>query len=647
MPTATNSDIQTSKQLSANNPLIEFLEDTETQVITALYRPAKPQLIKMPKVMANSGALNKAQRNQLETQVTQHLIDSVWTTQFKFHASWLEDKVIQARPVRWGLVSEDNHDAHGSFECHAAKQSSALVLVYTNAVDHDADLPLAFATGQVTMRVVVVLGEKPALLSVSVHSLGALNLKQPAPKNTIALLNAIEQQLKTLSNAKTNRTMLSVVASKATDVGGSTDSDKADQLLEQYEWRSRFVEPYFVQEPSATDPNHRVLAIKYVNHVGPSGTSLLSTSANSALLVAANVTDLRARKYTPHLKLQRTVSKQSELLDQEVQLKAKHFYVEQGGYGQAEFSKPLTNQPIVLPKGQTLPIFSSAMAAVNLWNHGDAFFARLEQAGFDAIDYFKFAQLPLALAVRAPIVPGPGHAGQTVNAQAMMVKPNEIVGDTRPNIEVRFAHGNLSIRRSSATSGRPDYLSAAIDSRWAWHEFGHVLLGASTHHMELPFCHGICDALVAIVHDQGANKDAHPGARGVTFPWLPTGRRHDRTVAQGWSWMGPMHRCSVYTKRDLAMSPKGYKTEQIMSTTLFNLHLSLSGNSAKKAQIEQSKTTVLGLIFHTLALAGSAELVPIRTPKQFLALMLDADQLRNNGKHQSAILKSFASQGLV
>ncbi len=648
MPSATKLDIK--------NHLIELLDNPETQVTTALYRSSKPEPLKLPKNDAAVGSSSSVKLAQIEPSVTQHLLDAVWTKRFNFHASWLAQKVVRARPIGWGANNKNNLDAHGSFECHATDQDSALVLVYTNAIDHAASLPLAFAQGQVTVRVVVALGAKPALLSVSVQSVGPLDLRSAAVPPSAEILKAIELRLKSHRTEKTDQQILSIVANDA-DLKDSGKIDaKAKPAAQNYEWTTRSIAPYFIQQNTTSDPNKRVLAISSLREVSDANTSSADASIQTAVLAAANASAkmLRSMKYVPSAKLQRTVTQKKPPVASNLTLNAKHFYVDQGGYGAAEFPNLKINQPIELIKEQPLPVFSSAMAAVNLWNHGDAFFARLKEAGFNAPDYFKFAQLPLVLSVRAPIVPGPGHAGQTVNAQALMVKPKPVldkselnVSDLRPTIEVRFAHANLSIRRSSATSGRPDYLSAAIDSRWAWHEFGHVLLGAATHHMELPFCHGICDALVAIEHDKGPNENANEGARGVTFPWLPTGRRHDRTLAQGWSWLGPMHQCSVYTKRDLAMSPKGYKTEQIMSTTLFNLYLAVGGDHKKLDQREQSKATVLGLIFHTLALAGSAELVPIRTPKQFLALVLDADQLRNEGKNHSKIIDSFAAQGLA
>jgi hypothetical protein len=658
MPGATKLDIK--------NHLIELLDNPETQVTTAPYRPSKPEPLKLPKNASVFGTSSSINLDQIEPSVTQHLLESVWTKRFNFHASWLSQKIVQARPIAWGSTHKNNLDAHGSFECHASEQDSALVLIYTNAINQAASLPLAFAHGQVTMRVVVLLGAKPALLSVSVQSVGPQDLHFAAVPPSAQIRTAIELRLKTYRTDKTGQQILSIVANHANLKDSAKINTNAKPAAQNYEWTTRSIAPYFIQQSTATDPDKRVLAIISMREVGvtdagltntgPTNAGPTNTVIQTAVLAAANSSTkiLRSMKYVPSEKLQRTVAKTKPSVASNLALTAKHFYVDQGGYGAAEFPNLKINQPIDLIKEQPLPVFSSAMAAVNLWNHGDAFFARLKEAGFNAPDYFKFAQLPLVLSVRAPIVPGPGHAGQTINAQALMVKPRPvldkselIVSDARPNIEVRFAHANLSIRRSSATSGRPDYLSTAIDSRWAWHEFGHVLLGAATHHMELPFCHGICDALVAIEHDQGPSRYANEGARGVTFPWLPTGRRHDRTVAQGWSWLGPMHQCSVYTKRDFAMSPKGYKTEQIMSTTLFNLYLAVGGNNQNSGQREPAKASVLGLIFHTLALAGSAELVPIRTPKQFLALVLDADQLRNKGKNHRKIIDSFAAQGLA
>src|SRR5690606_9279563 len=150
----------------------------------------------------------------------------------------------------------------------------------------------------------------------------------------------------------------------------------------------------------------------------------------------------------------------------------------------------------------------------------------------------------------------------------------------RPWLSVSFALGDLARRRRSTidrlgnvTSRRQaEYASIAMDPRWAWHEFGHVLIAAATGSLELPFVHSVGDALAAIVSDPYSRLAEHPQARYATFPWIPSARRHDRDVRRGWSWSGSFHRATRMPSLASHASRKGYISEQILSTTLFRLY---------------------------------------------------------------------------
>lgn len=302
-------------------------------------------------------------------------------------------------------------------------------------------------------------------------------------------------------------------------------------------------------------------------------------------------------------------------------------------------------------RGPDPAIRSNDFTAVSAFKHVKQLFERLEAYGISTDAYFRLARLPLKVAYRSGVRPGPGKDGKTVNA---CVLPDYLPEDLeapkkpdRPGLEMHLALANLSHRARNPSSGKPssvEPLGIATDVRWIWHEIGHVLLMASLGELEFRFAHSPGDALAAIVGDPRSKLAADPKSswRGVTFPWVFIPRRHDRCVLQGWSWGGSLHQAESNTRR------KGYWTEQILSSSLFRLYQSLGGdtlspiNMTTKAEKELTKAEKelerefrqiresashysVYLIMRGLQLLGSPGVVPADNPDQFVAALIDAD----------------------
>jgi hypothetical protein len=119
--------------------------------------------------------------------------------------------------------------------------------------------------------------------------------------------------------------------------------------------------------------------------------------------------------------------------------------------------------------------------------------------------------------------------------------------------------------------------------------------------------------------------------RLATFPWVYLNRRHDRSVYAGWSWCGTYHRPSLFYQDANRRRRKGYKSEQILSTSLFRLYRALGGDTvvasgAPDVGARQSTSDVtMYLIMRAIDLMGQASMVPTVTPDQFVTALSDAD----------------------
>lgn len=283
-------------------------------------------------------------------------------------------------------------------------------------------------------------------------------------------------------------------------------------------------------------------------------------------------------------------------------------------------------RPDRVPSARTNPF-----AALSAYQHARELFDRMRGYGISPALYFKFALPQLLVRYRATMIKGPGKDGKTVNAEVDYDPPGYEAGTVwNPNanplkpLQVRFALADL--KRSAS---RREPLGLAADPRWAWHEFGHVLLAAATGELEFRFAHSAGDALAAIVNDPLSALAPHPRLRWATFPWVYLNRRHDRSVWHGWSWSGTYHRPVDFPSS--AFRRKGYHSEQILATSLFRLYRSLGGDTVlangnpDPASRQAAADYAVYLIMRAIEWLGPVSGVPAETPDQFVSALVDAD----------------------
>jgi hypothetical protein len=307
--------------------------------------------------------------------------------------------------------------------------------------------------------------------------------------------------------------------------------------------------------------------------------------------------------------------------------------------------------------------FAAASAYRNVRRGFDA----MLRSGLDPKSAFAFADLPVRVRYRDRMKHGPGRDGRAVNAlvdfeppAANLLTTAPSAGASRP-LEVRFALGDLL-----RTQSRRHLLGVAADPRWAWHEFGHVVLAAATGELEFPFAHSVGDALAAIASDPDSRLATNPELRGLTFPWVYLHRRHDRPVGSGWSWSGRRHRRTRFPTIASPLPRKGYESEQILSTTLFRLYRALGGDTQKRVRLpaggsewvpdasarRRASDYVLYLVLRALLTPGWAGNVPIAHAEQFAALLMLVDAVtstqggRVGGCAHKVVRSAFEAQGM-
>jgi hypothetical protein len=258
----------------------------------------------------------------------------------------------------------------------------------------------------------------------------------------------------------------------------------------------------------------------------------------------------------------------------------------------------------------------------------------LHAYGLSARAYFRLARLPLRVRYRAPISPGPGKDGKTINAQVDYDPPDcdLAVSSCRPfrykPLQVRFALADL--KRSVS---RREPLGLAADPRWRWHEYCHVLLAGVTGRLELVFTHSAGDALAAILNDPYSRLAWVPDSwmRGYTFPWVYLHRRHDRSVYDGWGWSGRYHRPARFDPVNSNCRHKGYDSEQILSASLFRLYRALGGDTERSSGrpdrlVRHSAADYTAyLILFAIGLLPWVGTVQLETPDQLVWLLTEAD----------------------
>jgi hypothetical protein len=302
-----------------------------------------------------------------------------------------------------------------------------------------------------------------------------------------------------------------------------------------------------------------------------------------------------------------------------------------------------TPKEVALPDtGPDAPfIRSNDFAAISAYQNVKRFLQRLEVYGLGADRYFQIAKLPLKLFYRSGIRPGPGKDGQAVNARVLVDGWKvDFEGPTAPNehplLEIHLAMANLTTRARKPWNGtnrsQAEPIGISADPRWIWHEIGHVLLMASVGELQFRFCHSPGDALAAIVTDPRSKLASNPNWRGATFPWVFIPRRHDRCVSHGWSWGGSMHYAASQVPDFQAPRRKGYRTEQILSSSLFRLYRCIGGDTTQVGSDQPDEYVrdsashyAVFLIMKGIQLLGPGAVVPAIRPEQFITALMYAD----------------------
>ncbi len=344
---------------------------------------------------------------------------------------------------------------------------------------------------------------------------------------------------------------------------------------------------------------------------------------------------------------------------------------------------PPAPRKVYLPGSGKPDIRSDDASAVQAFRHVRELLDRLDAYGMPALLYFRTAQAKINVFYRSGVSPGPGKDGRTVNARVLpegwpatfngSLKPEE-----RPALQLHLGWADL-MRRERAKWNAATGPSAAVplglasDARWMWHEFGHLLLMATTGELELRFAHSPGDGLAAIVGDPLSRLcEQSPRWRFATFPWVMLPRRHDRCVLRGWSWSGTLHAALARVPAAKHPCRKGYLSEQILSSTLFRLYRCLGGDTCLAGNPNQPDTVerqrashyAVWLIVRALTLLGDARVLPAHVPETLALAMMEADTTlktpwdvqfpigsgphykRSGGCAHKAIRWAFEAQGL-
>ncbi|KAJ5110610.1 hypothetical protein N7532_001145 [Penicillium argentinense] len=264
------------------------------------------------------------------------------------------------------------------------------------------------------------------------------------------------------------------------------------------------------------------------------------------------------------------------------------------------------------PQQLTGRVPTDGFAASNAYYQMARLFKLVEELGFDVRKLFDStapdSQFPLPV----------DHRGfsNAVNAKA----PGNTKGDGSGGFIFGLAAAGTSVGMAS-------------DFRVAAHEFCHALLWEAVHSPNFGFAHSAGDALGSIFCDP-VNK--HPD-RFNSFPWITIGRRHDRSIANGWAWGGTQDR-------------GGYLSEQILNTSLFRAYRCLGGDSADVIRRKWASRYMLYLIIAGIASLATSPITPTQTPVPYVTAMMLADRGEVLGFPGGAVRKvirwSFEEQGL-
>jgi hypothetical protein len=662
---------------------------SDNWVTTFVWRPCNG--VKVPPLVATALNGDAHASVELRNWLLEQLKSACGAVELSLDSGWLNPEIgLALLPISWGNVggtSDVDPSGSAKISINNDSQKCAYTLVLSNerkpASTNGTDPSRIAVQGFVNVRCVVVSCDDSSLVLTSIAgSATRLSLSRPP-------LQLEQSQIEQLLSAFTS----SIFSTQVDDVGGEArtqlpsglrltlgqgnnltistrlavnDGNKkiegyCSRILKhrRYGWSKDADPPQLkkLSESALATLGHDsvVLVVLRSDPASNMGHRTLASVAPSILAITspANVATDDRVKVNPSIN--GLVKKKS---DREL------FRVTRSRLLEPDCTADDEDSAVAVDPEQNLALASNAYSALAAFEHTSRLFSSIDAAGLSIKQVFRFVQLPVLVRYRAAICYG-AKGKDDVNAQVAIISRGKTGkhADPRPQVEVRFGRGHKTAGVRSAETypplpslgdeapmlipsikGRVEPIGAAADVRWCWHEYGHVLLAAATGHLELPFCHSIGDALAAIACDPDSKLNGDD--RGLTFPWLHVPRRHDRQAKDGWGWDGAMHSRALYTIVEPTDAPKSYGGEQILASTLFTLYLSLVNTDDSSQPRADASKLVINLVLTALALAGSADMTPVRTPTQFAALLLDADLLR--GTNQSlSILAAFRQHGLA
>ena len=262
---------------------------------------------------------------------------------------------------------------------------------------------------------------------------------------------------------------------------------------------------------------------------------------------------------------------------------------------------------------------TNEFAAVNAYYHVDRFFRLVADLGFPltgAGGYFDGTAFPVEVDHRG--------LGNTINAQC--------VGDGDGIDYTQYALAD--------NSDTTNPIGIATDWRVVLHELGgHGILYDHVGSPNFGFAHSAGDSFAMILNDYLS--EWHNGApidRFVLAPFVPAvARRSDRAVSAGWGWDGPN-------------DDGGYRSEEILSTTLFRAYRSIGGDAASIAQRQFAARCMAYLILRAVG-----TLTPMSNPASpagLLAALVTADagdwtsERLAGGAYRKVLAWAFEKQNL-
>ncbi len=253
-------------------------------------------------------------------------------------------------------------------------------------------------------------------------------------------------------------------------------------------------------------------------------------------------------------------------------------------------------------------------SAVNAYYHQDRFFRLVQDLGFSLNSYFDGTSFPIDA----------DHRGFGGANNAHCIGDGDGIDHT--------CYGLID-----NTGGNP----VGNASEWSvvLHELGgHGILYDHVNSANFGFSHSAGDSFAIILNDFGS--EWHNGGaidRFIRSPFRQNLRRSDRDPAAGWSWGG-------------SQDDGSYRSEQILSTTLFRVYRSIGGDSTDLTRREFSAHLMTYLMLRAVGTLSPA--TNPNSPAGFLDALLTADTGHwttrgiSGGAYAKVLEWSFELQGL-